>query len=730
MTILASEKLKAELELQTGRFDSGLKSAGGSLDKFAGEVARARSGLDLANVAATTFAVGGVAALAGRLATGVAEFHRFGAGSLELSDAFDGLANQMGGNADEILGSISRASSGTISEMDMMASASRGMMLGLGADAETWGQLTEVARLRARAMGLDTTQALNDITTGIGRQSTLILDNLGILVDLETAYEDYAESIGKSSDSLSDSEKKQALLNQVIGEGQEMLEAQGPIVDNAADAWRELEAAWKDAKSAAAEAVAESGLLTKVLEAGAARLRGEDEYAKYLQGLEESGRTLNRIQQLVVDKHKEEAEAAKGVSPAMEAQEEAAESLSFALKAVAQAEDNLRQAQEQEMPQHWIDIYTQQLEMAKKAVLDARVATVEYADSLHLLSDSYKIAWDDAKKFKGEVTEITKAVWASEGRYNIAEPGLVSLDDLKNAQDDRAKAHERNLDYIAEKEQETADKAQAAWNASIAAQQSAWNSLRSTIKTALQGTSATSLDFEQTESGTYVDKWDEDARRLEAIAARGFAELQAHADWASVLKIPPEILSGSEQALKDWAANTAVDVRDLARPDLLQDNLEAMVQRVRDYMAREQAIELTVDMVAAELAGEGVSKEDVAAGLGVAPVQLPVSMVPVSPEGEPVPDLETAGASFASSVAMGMSSAMGDMDLSATFIAKLDEDIEASQDDLKDAGERVWKAVEPGIEKALKATPWTKIFARHLAPYVADVLINRGSIVT
>ena len=52
--------------------------------------------------------------------------------------------------------------------------------------------LINVARSRGAAMGLTLTQAFNDIVTGLGRESALILDNLGITIKVEQVMQDYA----------------------------------------------------------------------------------------------------------------------------------------------------------------------------------------------------------------------------------------------------------------------------------------------------------------------------------------------------------------------------------------------------------------------------------------------------------------------------------------------------------------------------------------------------------
>ena len=104
----------------------------------------------------------------------------------------------------------------------------------------------EVAAFRGRQMGLSTTQAFNDIVTGIGRMSPLILDNLGIMVDANTTFTDYAASIGKTSNELTGMEKRQALLNRVLEEGNSQLEAAGGLTLDHAAKLERLNAFLKD----------------------------------------------------------------------------------------------------------------------------------------------------------------------------------------------------------------------------------------------------------------------------------------------------------------------------------------------------------------------------------------------------------------------------------------------------------------------------------------------------
>ena len=157
------------------------------------------------------------------------------AAKLQAGEAFQRTAAQFHQSGDEIVEAMEKASGGTISNLDMMQSASRSMILGVAEDSEEFTRLMEIARDRARVFGLSTTQAFNDLTLGIGRQSRLILDNLGIIVRIEDANKNYAESLGKTVRDLTDAEKRQGFLNAVLEQGEATLDRTALATRNASE---------------------------------------------------------------------------------------------------------------------------------------------------------------------------------------------------------------------------------------------------------------------------------------------------------------------------------------------------------------------------------------------------------------------------------------------------------------------------------------------------------------
>lgn len=129
--------------------------------------------------------------------------------------------------------------------------------------------------------------------------------------------------------------------------------------------------------------------------------------------------------------------------------------------------------------------------------------------------------------------------------------------------------------------------------------------MRSAIEAALKkGLEVSSADILSTKAGTYEDKAMESARRLNAIAERGFEELKKHPDWAEALMIPPDILAGSEAQLKAWAAQTSEDVQNFLRPDLI--NWDAFADAYQKNIDDVEARAYTMDYALSELKKRGL----------------------------------------------------------------------------------------------------------------------------
>jgi hypothetical protein len=115
---------------------------------------------------------------------------------------------------DDFIGELKRLSDNQIATADLVLASNRALALGISSD-DLPGLMT-VAANAAVELGISTTQAFNDITTGIGRASPLILDNLGIVVDATKVYAAFADSIGVSVEELTKQQKTAALSEAVM----------------------------------------------------------------------------------------------------------------------------------------------------------------------------------------------------------------------------------------------------------------------------------------------------------------------------------------------------------------------------------------------------------------------------------------------------------------------------------------------------------------------------------
>jgi hypothetical protein len=220
------------------------------LDKAAGTAAGGIGAMGKA------FAAAGIVAFGAQVAGATIELAKMGAQSLALKSSFDQVQGGAA-NATAILESLRSASRGMISDYDLMLSANKAALLGVADTAEEMSGLLQIASVRGRAMGISATQAFNDIATGLGRMSPLILDNLGITVDLEATTAKYAATLGKSADALTDAERKQALVNAVMESSASLMEDANASAQNlAGQGFAQLDSAWANFRTSLGESIA------------------------------------------------------------------------------------------------------------------------------------------------------------------------------------------------------------------------------------------------------------------------------------------------------------------------------------------------------------------------------------------------------------------------------------------------------------------------------------------
>ena len=127
-----------------------------------------------------------------------------------------------------------------MSDFDLFQQANNAMILGVSRNSDEMAEMFDIAQRLGRALGRDTASSVESLVTGIGRQSRLMLDNIGIIVKSEEAYEAYAEKIGLSASSLDDAQKKQAFLEATMISARQKIEDLGEETLTAQDTFDQL----------------------------------------------------------------------------------------------------------------------------------------------------------------------------------------------------------------------------------------------------------------------------------------------------------------------------------------------------------------------------------------------------------------------------------------------------------------------------------------------------------
>ena len=156
------------------------------------------------------------------------------------------------------------ATEGMVSDIDLLTQANAALALGL--PTEDLDELFAASIKLGKAMGLDATHAVESLTMGIGRKSRLILDNLGIVVRAEEAYEQYANVLGKSTDALTTAEKSHAFQSLAIQRVRDKAALLGDNISENEKGMERWSAAMKNLTTGLGSMLSPLAVLTPVLE--------------------------------------------------------------------------------------------------------------------------------------------------------------------------------------------------------------------------------------------------------------------------------------------------------------------------------------------------------------------------------------------------------------------------------------------------------------------------------
>jgi len=161
-----------------------------------------------ATLAANIFAIGA----AFRFLQSAADFRILTQGQAEY-------AQRTGQSLSIMTRQLQAATDGQLAFADAAQSVAIGTAAGLS--IKQINQLGVVAKNASLMLGRDLTDSFNRLVRGAVKAEPELLDELGIILRLETASEKYALSIGKTKNQLNIFEKSQAVVNEVLEQGLE-----------------------------------------------------------------------------------------------------------------------------------------------------------------------------------------------------------------------------------------------------------------------------------------------------------------------------------------------------------------------------------------------------------------------------------------------------------------------------------------------------------------------------
>ena len=127
-----------------------------------------------------------------------------------ISDEFARLAKEANTTSEALIGPLSSALRGTVDDTDLMIMLNKSLGAGVKLTAADMTAMGESARAMGKAMGTDASQGLETINSALTTGNTRMLKRMGVIVDVKSAEDKFAKSIGATRDQLNDVGKLEA----------------------------------------------------------------------------------------------------------------------------------------------------------------------------------------------------------------------------------------------------------------------------------------------------------------------------------------------------------------------------------------------------------------------------------------------------------------------------------------------------------------------------------------
>jgi hypothetical protein len=180
-----------------------------------------------------------------------------------LEGAFNNLQKSVGRDPVASIERLRQATQGLISDTELYQKANQAVLLGV--PTKLFEESAEAAVKLGRAMGIDAAFALESLSIGLGRQSRLYLDNLGIVLSATDAYRNFARENNIVGRELTETEKRLAFFNESSKKLREGLANLPPVTDDVGTLFRKLTSTTDNARTGFLKAFNDSQELGRAL---------------------------------------------------------------------------------------------------------------------------------------------------------------------------------------------------------------------------------------------------------------------------------------------------------------------------------------------------------------------------------------------------------------------------------------------------------------------------------
>lgn len=263
----------------------------------------------LSDVGARMSAVGaGVVLGASAIARFTTEVAKTGGHMIATKQQFENTSHAMGEQSETFLPELRRSMLGAVSDMDIMRLANFAMSAGLKASGSEFQRLAEASTKLAIIHGRDAPEALQRLTFGIIKQERRILDELGIVIRAKDVFKEYADSIHKTTDQLTASEKVQAFFKATLLAAEEQTKSFTGVNFQLASIGDRLSATFENFGNRLAQMFVQGGYaerlfrtMDKTLEAFMTRLAQPGQADAFFNGIVQGATAVVHLAQTILD---------------------------------------------------------------------------------------------------------------------------------------------------------------------------------------------------------------------------------------------------------------------------------------------------------------------------------------------------------------------------------------------------------------------------------------------